>query len=454
MVRQSQASISQHSHQSITDGHKAGGMVDSDLGGLWVADLAAGTEVVLTFPAVPLLNITSPGEINTLSGGRMSTFSTWNPSNENTIKPVVSAPGGNILSTYLASQGGYAVLSGTSMATPFTAGVVALYLQAKGKGISPKVINAALSGTASPVVFNDGGSDSAFLTSVAQQGGGLVDAYKMVHGTIAMTEANLAFNDTANHIKKAEFFVQNNGKTTETFTLTHVPAANAYAFDAADTTLVATFPPPLDTKYASIKLSDTTVTIKPGEKKSVKVSATPDPSLDASLVPFYSGFINITGGGDSISIPYGGAATTMKNIEIIAGDGPWPFFDDELFFSQSGNVSTFKPSAQSFPIFLWNTRWATLVMRVDVVSVNGKNPVRTAGLATVGSVPTFPSLDNPRGSAGTEFGAEWDGTLADGGSVKSGSYKFVLRFLKVFGDSTKASDYETYESDVFVMDMS
>lgn len=109
----------------------------------------------------------------------MSLFTTWNPTNENDIKPVVSAPGGNILSTYLSSQGGYAILSGTSMATPFIAGVVALYLQAKGKGVSPLVINAALTATAKPLNLNDGTTTHyPFLTSVAQQGGGLVNAYQ------------------------------------------------------------------------------------------------------------------------------------------------------------------------------------------------------------------------------------------------------------------------------------
>lgn len=428
-------------------------MVDSATGATWVGLLAAGEEVVLTFPAELLSYIISPGDLNTASGGRMSTFTTWNPTQENVIKPVVSAPGGSILSTYLSWAGGYAVESGTSMATPFTAGVVALYLQAKGKGISPKVINAALSGTAKPLVFNDGKVDSPWLASTAQQGGGLVDAYAMVHGGLYVTESSIAFNDTANHVRNPAFYVQNNGKTTTTYTLTNSPAGNVYAFDAADITLVAPFPPPQDTKYAAVTISSTSLTINPGEKKRVTIQATPDASLDASLVPFYSGYINITGGGEVVSLPYGGVASTMHDIMILAADGPWPYFDTEYVYSVNGSVSTFKPSVGSDPVLLWNTRWASAITRVDVVAIGGRNPVRAAGMQIVGSISGFPQYFNPRGIPDVYTGAEWDGTLADGTKVTSGSYKFVLRFLKVFGDYNRGREYETYESEVFVMDM-
>lgn len=430
---------------------EAAGMVDSATGDSWVKLLEAGKEVTLDFYSISVPLIDSPGSENTLTGGRMSYFTTWSPTNENDIKPVVSAPGGNILSTYLSSQGGYAVESGTSMATPFTAGVVALYLQAQGKGISPKVINAALSGSASPLVFNDGTMDYPYLTSVAQQGGGLINAYAMVRGGIFVTEASLALNDTAHRVKNAAFYVQNNGKSTQTYTLTHAPAVNAYAFDGADTTLVAEFPPPLDTKYATVEISSTSLSIKPGEKKRVTIAASPDPSLNATLVPFYSGYINITGGGESISIPYGGVASVMHDITILALDGPFPYFDGTPFTTDAAGVGTFKPSVGSKPALIWDTRWPTASIRLDVVSVSSKNPVREAGLDIVGSVPGFPFTWAPRGSF---MGGAWEGVMEDGTTAPSGTYKFVLRFAKPFADMGKGREYEVYESEVFVMDMS
>lgn len=429
----------------------AAGVVTAEVGGKLIAALSTGEEVTIEFYQDDEIIITAPGKENPVSGGYMSTYSTWNPSNENTIKPVVSAPGGDILSTYLSSQGGYAVLSGTSMAAPFIAGVVALYKQAKGRDVSPLAINAALASTANPLDFNDGSTTSPYLTSVAQQGGGLVDAYHMIHAGITVTEANLAFNDTANHVRKAAFYVQNTGTTAQTFTLTHQPAANVYAFTDSNKESVAVFPPPVDTKYATAVISPSTLSIKPGEKKRVSVAVTPDASLDSTLVPFYSGFINITGGGELIHLPYGGAAAVMHDIQILESN--WPTLSKAGAYS-NGTTTTFKPSVKSYPTIYWNLRWATAELRLDVISVDKPNTVFAAGLKTFGSVDEFPLRWVARGLPDTYDGASWDGVLADDSTVPSGKYYLSLRVAKVFADLNRGREFEKYDTEVFIMDMS
>jgi subtilisin family serine protease len=298
----------------------AAGIVDAATGATFVKLLAAGKTVKASFGIDRTLIIPSPGPVNNVIGGTMSTFNTWNPTNENTIKPVVSAPGGNILSTYPRWRGEYGVESGTSMATPFIAGVIALYKQAKGKSVSPSVINATLSSTAVPLD----------LTSVAQQGGGLVDAYHMINAGITVDVANLALNDTANHVKNAAFYVQKTGTTTQNYVLTHQLALTPYTFasggDVYDVTVFQDVT--LDTTGASAVITPSTLTLKPGEKKRITAAIVPDPSLEAGLVPVYSSYINIstTTGSEAIHLPYLGVAIAMYSIAIMNTRLSYPYW--------------------------------------------------------------------------------------------------------------------------------
>ena len=342
------------------------------------------------------------------------------------------------------------------MATPVIAGVIALYKQAKGKTISPLAINAALSSTAVAVNLNDGANTYPHLTSIAQQGGGLVDAYHMIHAGITVNVANLALNDTANHVKNAAFYVENTGTTTQNYVLTHQLALTAYVFKPNDTYDVTGFysVAPIyhnvlgfsnmtfDIKGASAVISPSTLTLKPGEKKRVTAAIVPDPSLQADLVPVYSGYINIstTTGSETIHLPYLGVATDMNSIPIMNTYLEWPYWDNSDQSPNTTTIETYQPSQGYYPLWYWANTWATKEKRIDVVAHKGPNPVIAAGLATLGPA-TDTAFWNPRSptSAYSSWGFAWDGTFANGSSVKSCEYYLVLREAKAFANLARGA---------------
>ena len=57
----------------------------------------------------------------------MSSFSSWGPTDDGRVKPVICAPGVNVLSCN--STNSYTTMNGTSMASPTTAGIIALMLE-------------------------------------------------------------------------------------------------------------------------------------------------------------------------------------------------------------------------------------------------------------------------------------------------------------------------------------
>jgi len=119
------------------------------------------------------------------------------------VKPDVTAPGVNILSATVRAGGaetntatmfdptGYISASGTSMATPMTAGVVALVKQ-KNPSWTPSMIRAALMNNATNLRRADGSPIADDAMTLNQQGAGLVDVYAAANAKAMMGVGALA----------------------------------------------------------------------------------------------------------------------------------------------------------------------------------------------------------------------------------------------------------------------
>lgn len=197
-------------------------MVSAEQGAYWIDFLQKALVIRLYFSDNAIA--TDVNFINNITGGTMSIFSSWSPTNELYVKPEVSAPGGNILSTYPLDLGGYAVLSGTSMATPYIAGVIALYKNAKGPRtkIDSLLIRHILITTATPLFYNDGKQTFSYLAPVVQQGGGLVNAFAAICYTTVISPSILNLNDTRHFKKTVSFTISNTKSVRVSYTLSHV----------------------------------------------------------------------------------------------------------------------------------------------------------------------------------------------------------------------------------------
>lgn len=177
------------------------GVISQDSGLAIINTLAAGGNATVDFTTINSQNY-FVGMLNPAgTGGLANYYTSWGPLYDLSIKPDIAAPGGDILSTYPTD--GYAVLSGTSMATPYIAGVAALYIgQYGGRKTNPKfnaselLMRIVSSGDSLPYFDGSTFTDYGMFAPVGQVGTGIVNASKILGFTTSLSYTKFGLNDT------------------------------------------------------------------------------------------------------------------------------------------------------------------------------------------------------------------------------------------------------------------
>ncbi len=360
------------------------------------------------------------------TAGQISGFSSWGPSPDLAMKPDLTAPGGSIYSTYPLADGGYASLSGTSMAAPHVAGAAALLLQAKAGELSqmgPKkkteTVRAMLMNTATPRTAGSGGS----LYPVHRQGAGMIDVNRAINAPVRAVPDKLSLGELQGTNTAVHQVQISNTSSTEQF----------YSF-----TVVA--------DGVSLAAQPQMLRLRPGQSRQVRFTLTVGDNQPAGL--FY-GWIHVqNSAGESIaSIPFLGfkddyqAATTL---DPLAYDLPWLAYLDEEGYLNPTEAMTINPDcgcvADAAYVVFSLARQAE-ELKLEIIQEGSNKHWGNAYRA-----------DFAARSAGEVEILAWNGTTDRGRPVPDGTYRLQLKALRPLGDKQNPDHWDIWISGPITID--
>ncbi|KAL9949224.1 hypothetical protein D7B24_000443 [Verticillium nonalfalfae] len=466
-------------------------MIPAEDGKAVIDVLKAGGNVTFDFDVRPDLHTTSIANPN--RPRLASTFTSVGPANDLSLKSDISAPGGDILSTYLGD--GYAILGGTSMATPYIAGVAALYVGQFGgranhdKSWAKKLAMRIIS-SGEPIAWDDPYTTGAVLDAlapVAQVGTGLVNASKVLGQDTSLSFTRFALNDTRHFSRYQKVDITNTGTRPVTYTFSQQDYGGLAAVHTASPARIADASELLANPLKlspRVSFPGAGFTVNPGQTRTVQFNFSPlteGAAAAPEALPVYSGRIVIKGSnGDELCVPYLGLAADLKRdvgvmFERTAGV--------PLIVSGAANVSietkanfTFSQDAArpDFPRLSMRSFFGTRELRWDVFEASWRErqwayPPREGQAGFVGSVAAwsfvgddfmfepdfddvweifrFPLVNAPR-TMSTILPSEfsWFGELGNGTQIAPGRYRMRVASLRPFGNRAAADNWDVFET--------
>jgi len=437
----------------------------------WIEEFGEGRNITVALSSPDVSSQIVSFSPNTVSPGYTSSFTSWGPNWDLSVNPSLAAPGARILSTFPLRLGSYSVQEGTSMACPFAAGVTALVAQARGT-FDPETLRAVLASTSMQLVFHNGeaADTEGRLAPVPQGGPGLIQGWDAANVKTIVSTAVISFNDTDHLPSEVKLSIQNLGDEETTYALGNSPALTMYSFTSGSERLTP-FPNDIASDAsAELEFSATgEITVPAGKSVEITVECTPPGAVDPARLPIYSGFLTLKGShGDSLAIPYLGAAASMRDDSQIfytsnvfgmflgrAGDR-WPMpLEANTVFSiprPTNTTDPLNPGNFGWPQARITTNIGTATLRVDVAASNCTAielpKTKWQGHNSLGQLPGFPMHHLTFGG----FRGSFAGVLADGTLVPEGRYQFVVSALKIFGNPADENDWEVFELVPFVLE--
>jgi hypothetical protein len=365
------------------------------------------------------------------TGGLISSFSSYGLSPDLTLKPDIGAPGGFIRSTYPLALGGYANLSGTSMASPHVAGAAALVLQARPHTPS-QAMAGILQNTAKPAPWF-GNPGAGFLDNVHRQGAGMVQIDKAILSSVKVDPPKLSLGESQNGGSTQTVTVQNDGADPVTYDLSAVQALSTGANE---------FSVGFSTSNASVAFSAPSVTVPAGGSASFNATITPPTGPNLGI---YGGYIVLTpqGGGQVYRVPYAGFIGDYQAKVVLTSAGAgFPWLANSTLSGNLAGGGTFTMTGDDVAYFVLHLDHQARKLELDITDANSGKSWHEA----------FEWNYTIRNSTSTgAFVLTWDGVTVAGNKaylVPNGQYRATLTVTKALGDSTNT---ETWTSPVITI---
>ena len=269
--------------------------------------------------------------------GQMSDFSSMGVAPDLSLKPEITAPGGNVWST--SASGGYEEMSGTSMAAPHMTGAAAVMRQYVNEAFPERsdydkqaLIDALLLSTAVPVMDENG-----VAYTPRKQGAGLANVSAAIHAEAYLTveggRPKAELGESEEGVYSFTFTVHNLSDTSRTWDISIDPIA-AQTEEHYGEAYISALCRAMEDSELDVTFSAESVTVQPGETADVTVTiALTDAGRDALAVfpngIYVEGFIRLTGDdAPALGLPYLGFYGDWADAPIFDST----MYDDEAAF--------------------------------------------------------------------------------------------------------------------------
>ena len=436
------------------------------------------------------------------NGGALSDFSSFGLAADLTVKPDVLAPGGNIYAAIpIKKQGerGYAVYSGTSMASPHAAGAAALLLQSN-TALNPGDVRTVLQNTGKSVTFaalESHGFDRTAKEPIHRQGAGLINVPAAVaqahsHAKIAsdavpstVTPSKISLGDTDSN-DPTELTIANRSNKEVTYTL----SSDVSPVGTAGPNQFPSYFAGLNTK---VSFSAKTVTVPANSTRTVKATVTPPSTYTdkgtAKKLPWptiYGGYLVLKGSNNTVQhIPFAGLNADYESLgflhsewtanDLTPNEPPSDDYAGKIYIEPNLAFVSSCPSGRVVDAQCPDATLSLVSKDDHTYSMNGydvpnvvvhiENPVSKLEVAAY-HANADGSKGKPAGKDNIVFrsdgvGADtsawnyaWDGTVAsDNGKapVPDGRYILEVTATKGTGHAQNGKNTETFTSRPFVV---